>query len=212
MTCDRCPTPSAGVCCSSHNKELCHLCYRQTHFVMKCSASCRDCEAEGLPVLLERPASTATSAPRYRKKPVVVEAMPILALLDAVANAPEALPAWFRDARDKGTVTVALDTIFVNTLEGQICGNKTDWLIRGTRGELYPCKPDVFADVYEDVAAGEQGQEELVRYVRAVVESQKLGPVLELKDIATGLRLVQGPRAAVCQEAADLIDPPEEQL
>ena len=52
MTCERCPKPAAGNCCSSHNKALCHRCYRETHFVMKCVAGCKQCAAEGLPVLL----------------------------------------------------------------------------------------------------------------------------------------------------------------
>ncbi|GGM52776.1 hypothetical protein ACFFX1_55360 [Dactylosporangium sucinum] len=51
-TCARCTKPSAGVCCSSHGKQLCHLDYRRTHFVEVCVAGCRDCVAEGLPLRL----------------------------------------------------------------------------------------------------------------------------------------------------------------
>ncbi|MFF0821186.1 hypothetical protein ACFYUR_12445 [Micromonospora haikouensis] len=52
--CVRCTTTAAadGVCCSSHGKRLCHLCYRRTHFVEVCVAGCQQCAAEGLPVLL----------------------------------------------------------------------------------------------------------------------------------------------------------------
>lgn len=51
--CDRChATPAAGTCCSSHNKILCHLCYRHTHFAEVCVAGCKDCATEGLPVHL----------------------------------------------------------------------------------------------------------------------------------------------------------------
>lgn len=39
--------------------------------------------------------------------------------------------------------------IVVKTLEGDMRGNHGDWLIRGTHGEFYPCKPDVFAVKYE---------------------------------------------------------------
>lgn len=53
-TCVRCHTTAAapGVCCSSHGKQLCHLCYRRTHFVEVCVAGCRDCAVEELPVRL----------------------------------------------------------------------------------------------------------------------------------------------------------------
>lgn len=37
----------------------------------------------------------------------------------------------------------------VETLEGTMHGNRGDWLICGINGELYPCKPDVFAKTYE---------------------------------------------------------------
>lgn len=37
----------------------------------------------------------------------------------------------------------------VHTLEGPITASIGDYIIKGTRGEFYPCKPDVFSDVYE---------------------------------------------------------------
>lgn len=39
----------------------------------------------------------------------------------------------------------------VKTLEGTMHGNAGDYLIQGVNGELYPCKPDVFAKIYEEV-------------------------------------------------------------
>lgn len=48
--CDRCNASAVLVrCCSSHDKNLCHRCYRQTHFVEVCVASCSACAREGLP-------------------------------------------------------------------------------------------------------------------------------------------------------------------
>lgn len=47
--CARCTVrASVGACCSSHNRHLCHACYRRTHFVEVCGATCRDCKREGL--------------------------------------------------------------------------------------------------------------------------------------------------------------------
>jgi hypothetical protein len=59
--CVRCTTANAAeVCCSAHDKHLCHLCYRRTHFVEVCVAGCRDCAAEGLPVNLSDLKTEAT--------------------------------------------------------------------------------------------------------------------------------------------------------
>ncbi|MFY1686423.1 hypothetical protein [Plantactinospora sp. WMMB782] len=60
VDCWRCgDTPAAGTCCSSHDKLLCHRCYRLTHFVERCTESCRECAAESLPLILT-PAIAAT--------------------------------------------------------------------------------------------------------------------------------------------------------
>lgn len=40
----------------------------------------------------------------------------------------------------------------VETLEGVMRGNPGDWLIVGVKGEMYPCKADVFAETYEAIA------------------------------------------------------------
>lgn len=37
----------------------------------------------------------------------------------------------------------------INTLEGEMIGNVGDWIIRGVKGELYPCKPDIFELTYK---------------------------------------------------------------
>jgi len=41
--------------------------------------------------------------------------------------------------------------IEIGTLEGWMAGEGTDWLIRGIKGEFYPCKPDIFDATYEKV-------------------------------------------------------------
>lgn len=79
---------------------------------------------------------------KYQKKPVVIE---------AVQNLPEnesELFEFFRvtDAqfRVDGPYTFA-----IITLEGTMIASPGDWLIRGVKGEVYPCKPDIFAETYE---------------------------------------------------------------
>jgi hypothetical protein len=39
----------------------------------------------------------------------------------------------------------------IHTLEGDFLASPGDWIIRGIRGEYYPCKPDIFAKSYERV-------------------------------------------------------------
>ena len=39
----------------------------------------------------------------------------------------------------------------IETLEGVMKADKGDWIIKGVKGELYPCKPDVFEMTYEKV-------------------------------------------------------------
>ena len=39
--------------------------------------------------------------------------------------------------------------IYIDTLEGKMKANKGDYIIRGVKGELYPCKPDIFHATYE---------------------------------------------------------------
>ena len=39
--------------------------------------------------------------------------------------------------------------IFISTLEGDMKASVGDYIIRGLRGEYYPCKPDVFQKKYE---------------------------------------------------------------
>lgn len=43
------------------------------------------------------------------------------------------------------------DLLEIVTLEGKHLVSWGDWIIRGVKGELYPCKPDIFAATYEKV-------------------------------------------------------------
>ena len=45
------------------------------------------------------------------------------------------------------------EPVEISTLEGVMVGNVGDYLIVGTRGEIYPCKPNIFEDIYEQVGA-----------------------------------------------------------
>lgn len=89
--------------------------------------------------------------PRFRKKPVVIEAARVSVLVDTVGSRGTAWPIWANEAFDTGTLEVGNHSVLIKTLEGEMVGDAGDWIIRGVKGELYPCKPDIFAATYEAV-------------------------------------------------------------
>jgi hypothetical protein len=94
---------------------------------------------------------------KYRKKPIVIEAFQITRLrrLDN-SEWPEWLnSAWNKQRTDVGAVFSDQDygRLQVHTLEGILFVDWNDWMIRGVKGELYPCKPDVFEITYEALDA-----------------------------------------------------------
>jgi hypothetical protein len=90
---------------------------------------------------------------RWRKKPVVIEAS------RAILTDCEAIEAW-----SNGAVTGIGDRInhegpwickcfSIKTWEGTMTALEGDWIIRGVKGEFYPCKPDIFEATYEPADA-----------------------------------------------------------
>lgn len=87
---------------------------------------------------------------QYRKKPVVIEAFQWLGYADGkpiTANWPQ----WACDAELGTSQWMDVESLVIETLEGNMVAGKGDWIIRGVKGELYPCKPDIFAMTYEEV-------------------------------------------------------------
>jgi hypothetical protein len=88
---------------------------------------------------------------QYRKKPVVIDAVQL------VAEGAHAVAAWCggrpcsaAKPSDPDDVAVWLE---IPTLEGVMRADVNDWIIRGVKGEFYPCKPDIFEATYEAVDA-----------------------------------------------------------
>lgn len=90
---------------------------------------------------------------KFRKKPVVIDAFPCHRLLHWAANDWKALPDWVRayyDIKEKGKgILFRPDGMDISTLEGVMTAEPADWVIRGVKGEIYPCKPDIFEATYE---------------------------------------------------------------
>ena len=82
---------------------------------------------------------------RYRKKPVVIDAFEWKADV-----AVDDVPQWFVDAYNKREVFRDIDgSCAIRTLEGSMVAQKGDMIICGVKGEIYPCKPDIFNATYE---------------------------------------------------------------
>jgi hypothetical protein len=81
---------------------------------------------------------------KYRKKPVVIEAVQWTG-----ENAPE-IAAFF--GQDGHFGLHPDNTWSIITLERTMTACPGDWIIRGIEREFYPCKPDIFAETYEAVA------------------------------------------------------------
>lgn len=81
---------------------------------------------------------------KYRKKPVIVEAMQY----DGT-NFLE-LNKW-SNHQIKEDITPYRTRVVILTLKGDIEVSIGDYVIKGVRGELYLCKPDIFAQTYEAV-------------------------------------------------------------
>lgn len=81
---------------------------------------------------------------KFRKKPVVIEA------IQWTGNAGEVYE--FIVQKNPSTsfgISLVSKTVEIDTLEGTMTASLGDWIICGIKGEIYPCKPDIFEQTYE---------------------------------------------------------------
>lgn len=91
----------------------------------------------------------------YRKKPVEVEAH----LFTGATTSKGQIEKWIDSGvwQDKEVHTQDYRTMEINTLEGTMTAEPGDYIIKGIKGEFYPCKPDIFRATYEPV--GDTGRD-----------------------------------------------------
>ncbi len=97
---------------------------------------------------------------KYRKRPVVFEAFQMTK--ERRLDNSE-WPSWLHKAWQLGIMEVGClfcstegclegepyTPLFIQTPEGTQCVSWNDWIIQEIRGEIYPCKPDIFEATYE---------------------------------------------------------------
>ena len=100
----------------------------------------------------------------YRKKPVIVDAVRwdgknLTEMSDCIGHEG----FWHKYGQ-----------LFIRTLEGTMTAEAGDWIIKGVKGEFYPCKPDIFAATYEAVEPRftAEDQKELEDGVIAEIDKQ----------------------------------------
>jgi len=98
---------------------------------------------------------------RFRKRPVEIEAFSFSKdqMFNWRTGGIDRWPAWARKALGtrpgtegaiwRGEMRDGVITVYCGTLEGRHEVSDGDWIIRGVKGEIYPCKPDVFEMTYE---------------------------------------------------------------
>lgn len=97
---------------------------------------------------------TISNGRAFRKKPVVIEAVQytgdnLREVLDFTGKHPR-FDEWFSSFEDYQRHVAADRQAFkIITLEGTMEALPGDWIIRGVKGEFYPCKPDIFVATYE---------------------------------------------------------------
>lgn len=91
----------------------------------------------------------------YRKKPVVIQAMQLSesnfdAICDFMGTTPFLVPNKRREETQDWSLP-GYEAIEIPTLEGTMRADIGDYIIKGVKGEFYPCKPDIFEQTYDEV-------------------------------------------------------------
>lgn len=85
--------------------------------------------------------------PKFRKKPVVIEAVQLNRKFFEAAL--DFIPKESVGKYNSGEFVEDYCYIELGTLEGKMTALEGDWIIKGVKGEYYPCKPDIFEATYE---------------------------------------------------------------
>jgi hypothetical protein len=80
---------------------------------------------------------------KYVKRRIVIEAVQY--------TDPDSVRVIMKMHGKTSGINNSEDGLFIHTLEGTMRAKKGDYIIKGVRGELYPCDKEIFEDTYEEV-------------------------------------------------------------
>ena len=83
----------------------------------------------------------------FRKKPVVIEAVRWDGKLRVLKQLQDM--GMETTIYSTGDYPIEICNLRIKTLEGEHIADIGDWIIKGVKGEFYPCKPDIFEQTYE---------------------------------------------------------------
>ncbi len=84
---------------------------------------------------------------KFRKKPVIIDVV----LYDGSSTSVYCV---IEMAGSSEGINNSPEGLYITTLEGIMRADVGDWILKGVNGEIYPCKPDIFAKTYEEVTDG----------------------------------------------------------
>jgi len=85
---------------------------------------------------------------KFKKKPVTIKAIQYLPPHNCEEVYEFTQIPW-EEGHDPEDTCDEDTPMYIKTLEGLMRADPGDWIIKGVRGEYYPCKPDIFNDTYE---------------------------------------------------------------
>ena len=118
----------------------------------------------------------------YRKKPVEIEAFRL---------GHDFMPDWFMSEITKNNIVTMFKNNYepespfedcsklieadIKTLEGTMRANNGDYIIKGVKGEIYPCKPDIFEATYEKVIKDtKMNTDEMIEVMQAYARGEAI--------------------------------------
>lgn len=86
---------------------------------------------------------------KYKKKPVVIDAV----RFSGSSTHVEHIETWMATGEYIEPELIACDItdMHISTLEGVMTVKPGDYIVKGIKGEFYPCKPDIFEEMYDEV-------------------------------------------------------------
>jgi hypothetical protein len=120
--------------------------------------------------------------PMFRKKPVVIEAF------QNVTGMAATITEWMGRENEGNLFSFDERSNFrIVTLEGEMIAGKGDWIIKGVKGEFYPCKPDIFEATYEPYSHATLPTNAAPANIAGMTQRKQLESMLDASGIGYGL-------------------------